>query len=74
MIEFDPIINGVQHVTYHRKPTSTEIKFGYGATHYRDIPIDEVTKKKHGAPFILGPVHVIKKWTVCKDDGLRYYR
>ena len=66
---FDPIIDGVQYVTYHRKPTREEIAFGYGATHYRDFPIFEVsTGRFHpwGAP-------VLKKW-VLSDDGLRYYR
>lgn len=51
-------------VTYHRKPTAAEIKFGHGATHYRDFPIDEV-KKKDGT---------IKKRLKAKDDGLIYTR
>ena len=65
---FDPIIDGVQHYTYHREPTRGEIRFGEGATHYRDFPADEVTKRR------VGPLVFLKKWTVCKDDGLRYYR
>lgn len=64
---FDPIINGVKHVTYHRNPTQAEIKFGYGATHYRDFPKQEVMKRQ------VGPLIVLKKWFVA-DDGLRYYR
>ena len=64
MIQFDPIIGGVQHVTYHREPTRAEIRFGEGATHYRDFPLEEVTK----------PDGKIKRWLFSKDDRLRYYR
>ena len=28
-----------QQITYHRKPTKGEIKFGEGATHYLSLPI-----------------------------------
>ncbi len=62
MITFDPIIGGVKHYTYHREPTESEIRRGFGATHYRDFPLEEVTK----------PDGEIKKW--LKADGLRYYR
>lgn len=58
----DPVIDGVKHITYHREPTRSEIKFGYGATHYRDFPRQEVLNKKQRP----------KKWLVA-DDGLRYY-
>lgn len=51
-------------VTYSRKPTAAEIKFGHGATHYRDFSIDEC-KKKDGT---------IKKRLKAKDDGLIYTR
>lgn len=61
---FDPVIDDVQYYTYHRKPTKAEIKFGYGATHYRDFPENEVRKKGFR----------IKKWLKAADDGLRYYR
>ena len=64
---FDPIIDGVQHFTYHREPTKGEIAFGYGDTHYRDFPITEVLKEKKG------PFNILKRWLVA-DDGLRYYR
>ena len=50
--------------TYHREPTQSEIKFGYGATHYLDIP-GSVCLKKDGLP---------KKWLINPMDGLRYYR
>ena len=51
-------------VTYHRPPTRGEIKFGYGATHYRDFELADV----------LTDDGRIKKWFIAKDDSLRYYR
>ena len=51
-------------VRYHRNPTKAEIRFGEGAIHYRDFLINEVVK----------PNGSLKKWIVCKYDGLRYYR
>ena len=63
---FEECINHVysDSITYHRPPTKGEIKFGYGATHYRDFePIECV--KKNGS---------LKAWFVSPDDGLRYYR
>lgn len=50
--------------TYHREPTRSEIAFGYGATHYLDIP-GSICLKKDGLP---------KKWLINPVDGLRYYR
>ncbi len=50
-------------VTYCRKPTAAEIKFGHGATHYKDFPLSQCTKKDGN----------YKKWLVCPVDGLRYY-
>lgn len=52
-------------VTYHREPTPSEIKFGYGATHYADFDREECTHKKTGE---------LKQWFVSPYDGLRYYR
>ena len=49
-------------ITAHRKPTSSEIKMGYGATHYRDFPVSEWLK----------PNGTLKAW-ILADDGLRYY-
>lgn len=49
-------------VMYHRKPTAAEIKWGYGAIHYLDVP-ENLVRKKDGN---------LKKWFVYKD-GLRYY-
>lgn len=60
-----PVRDGVTVITYHRKPTPSEIKWGYGATHYRDFEVHEVCHK--GTRFT-------KRWIVAKDDGLRYYR
>ena len=62
----DPIIDGKNYYTYHRKPTKSEIAFGYGAVHYLDITPERVVKKR------VGPLVVLKKWTIV--DGLRYYR
>ena len=31
---------GLETLSYHRKPTMAEIRFGYGATHYADIPLE----------------------------------
>ena len=50
-------------ITYHRKPTTAEIKFGHGATHYKDFTLSQCTKKDGN----------YKKWLVCPVDGLRYY-
>lgn len=49
-------------VKYHRNPTNVEIKLGYGAIHYLDVP-ETLVRKKDGN---------LKKWFVYKD-GLRYY-
>lgn len=51
-------------LTAWRKPTPAEIRFGHGATHYKDFP-RELWEKKDGS---------LKFWTVCPYDGLRYYR
>jgi hypothetical protein len=37
-------------VTYHRNPTAGEIRFGNGATHYRDFHISECRHPKTGEP------------------------
>ena len=51
-------------ITYHRPPTRAEIKFGYGAEHYRQFEMADVLTEDGR----------IKKWFKDKDDGLRYYR
>lgn len=53
----------MKKLEYHRKPTPGEIKFGYGATHYRDFPMKECLKKDGS----------IKK-RLKGDDGLIYTR
>ena len=58
-----PIRSDVTSVTYHRKPTAGEIKFGHGATHYRDFPVAECTKKDGSL-----------KMRLKADDGLIYTR
>lgn len=60
-----PIRDDVSVLTYHRPPTPAEIRFGYGATHYRDFPADECCHRG---------TRVAKRWFVASDDGLRYYR
>jgi len=49
----------------HRPPTKGEIKFGEGATHYRDFPLSIIGLKKGKASW--------KNWFKAPDDGLRYY-
>jgi len=59
----DLVIMNSQQITAHRKPTAGEIKFGEGATHYRDFTMAEIGITKTGD---------IKQWFKA-DDGLRYY-
>jgi hypothetical protein len=51
-------------ITYHRKPTASEIKFGYGAIHYREF-LPCACRKPDGS---------YKKRIKAKDDGLIYTR
>ena len=60
-----PLRDGVEYVSYHRKPTPSEIRFGHGATHYRDFSPEECCHKG---------TRIAKRWFVAADDGLRYYR
>lgn len=57
-------ISGVQEriITYHRKPTAYEIKFGNGATHYKDFAESACTDKNGR----------VKKRLKCPIDGLIY--
>lgn len=50
-------------LTYSRKPTENEIKFGHGATHYREFMPNQYLKKDG----------TIKK-RLKADDGLIYTR
>jgi hypothetical protein len=60
-----PVREDVKVTTYHRPPTAAEIRFGYGATHYREFPVEECCHP--GTRFL-------KRWFVAPDDGLRYFR
>lgn len=51
-----------QTLTYWRNPTQDEIKFGYGALHYIEVPISRALKPD-------GKPRKSLKW----DDGLMYY-
>ncbi len=51
-------------IEYHRNPTPREIKFGEGATHYKDFDKSLCWNTKKDRP---------KKWLKCPVDGLRYY-
>lgn len=59
-----PVRDDVETLTYHRPPTAAELRFGYGATHYRDFDVVEACHPGTRIP---------KRWFVA-DDGLRYYR
>jgi len=59
-----PVREDVVEATYHRNPTPSEIRFGYGAIHYRTFPIEQCCKVGR----------ILKRWFVSPDDGLRYYR
>ncbi len=54
----------MESITYHRKPTAYEIKFGEGATHYKEFDACFCWNDKTDKP---------KKWLICPIDGLRYY-
>lgn len=58
------IVTDMPKLTYHRKPTQNEIKFGHGAIHYRDFDYNEYTKKDGE----------IKKRIKAQNDGLIYSR
>jgi hypothetical protein len=59
-----PVRDEVKTVKYHRNPTNSEIRFGHGAIHYRDFPLEDCCHKG---------TRILKKWFKA-DDGLRYYR
>lgn len=54
-------------ITYHRQPTTWEINFGEGATHYKDFTFAQAFKWSAAG-------WDLKKWVKCPIDGLRYYR
>jgi hypothetical protein len=59
-----PVRADVSEVTYHRRPTKAEVRFGHGATHHRTFPVGQCTH----------PDRTLKAWFTAPDDGLRYYR
>ena len=59
-----PVRAGITEVTYRRKPTKGELKFGEGATHYRSFPLEEVLRPG---------TRCLKRWFIA-NDGLRYTR
>lgn len=61
---YDEYTAGGCLVEYWRKPTEYEIKFGEGAIHYKTFHRNYCRK----------PNGDFKKWIVCPDDGLRYYK
>ena len=52
-------------IDYQRKPTKGEIAFGYGATHYITLDVNDMRIRKADG--------TLKKWFLNKADGLRYY-
>jgi len=59
-----PVNDDVTSIQYHREPTISECKFGYGAIHYRDFTIEECC---------FPGTRIKKRWFIAEDDGLRYY-
>jgi hypothetical protein len=57
-----PVNKNIQQITYHRNPTAAEIKFGYGAIHYKEFEVGQCLNKDGR----------IKKRIKCKQDGLMY--
>ncbi len=58
------VVNIPKELTYSRKPTASEIKFGHGAIHYRDFEPAEFLKEDG----------TFKKRIKGKNDGLIYTR
>lgn len=59
-----PVRDDVESVTYHRPPTPGEIRFGHGATHYADFPLEACT---------FPGTRILKKW-FRDSDGVRWSR
>ena len=55
--------NKPESLTYWRRPTTEEIKFGYGATHYRSFNFESCFDKEGFQ----------KDKARASDDGLIYY-
>ena len=63
MIHISQVVNKPKTLTFWRNPTKEEIKFGYGAIHYRDFNFDECVD-------ING---FIKPFIKASNDSLKYY-
>ena len=59
-----PVRPDVETVTYRRPPTASELRLGYGATHYREFDLAECC---------FPGTRILKQWFKA-SDGLRYYR
>lgn len=63
MIHITQLNKEVKEITYWRNPTKEEIKFGHGATHYRDFDI-KICFDEEG---------FLKLKVKASDDKLIYY-
>ena len=61
---YNPFKCEPHEIVGYRNPTAYEIKFGYGATHYRTFDREDWLKSDGS----------LKQWIKASDDGLRYYR
>lgn len=57
--------HALKPVQGYRKPTPAELRFGEGATHYKEFPLEDWLRPSGAS---------LKKWIKCPHDGLRYYR
>lgn len=65
--DYDLVIMNEWELEYHRNPTTAEIRFGEGATHYKTFSLEQCLLWMHHG-------FTLKQWLVCPQDGLRYYR
>jgi hypothetical protein len=64
---YNPYKCDTGEIVYRRTPTMSEMRFGYGDTHYRTFIIAETPEMFHFDG-------TRKRFFKAKDDGLRYYR
>ncbi|MEO6135477.1 MAG: hypothetical protein ABIP35_10015 [Ginsengibacter sp.] len=64
MIHFSQIVVKPQTIEYWRNPTKEEIKFGYGAIHYREFDFDTCFDKNG----------YLKQTIKAANDKLKYHR
>ncbi len=53
----------IEFLEYYRKPIKTEVKFGYGALHYRDFEFEKCFDENG----------ILKLKIQASDDNLIYY-